>query len=99
MATLHVLKVFVSEGGIGGNPLGVFLEGREVPEPLRQAVAADLGFSETVFVDNPDGGEPTSPPPLFSRRPGTFSADEKPPRLLARARKIPAPLFLLVGVE
>ncbi len=26
MATLHVLKVFVGEGGIGGNPLGVFLE-------------------------------------------------------------------------
>ncbi len=57
MATLHVLKVFVGEGGIGGNPLGVFLEGREVPEPLRQEVAADLGFSETVFVDNPDVGE------------------------------------------
>ena len=57
MATLHVLKVFVGEGGIGGNPLGVFLEGREVPEPLRQEVAADLGFSETVFVDDPNGGE------------------------------------------
>jgi predicted PhzF superfamily epimerase YddE/YHI9 len=57
MATLHVLKVFVGEGGIGGNPLGVFLEGREVPEPLRQEVAADLGFSETVFVDDPDVGE------------------------------------------
>ena len=57
MATLHVLKVFVGEGGIGGNPLGVFLEGREVPESLRQEVAADLGFSETVFVDNPDVGE------------------------------------------
>jgi len=57
MATLHVLKVFVGEGGIGGNPLGVFLEGREVPERLRQEVAADLGFSETVFVDNPEGGE------------------------------------------
>jgi predicted PhzF superfamily epimerase YddE/YHI9 len=57
MATLHVLKVFVGEAGIGGNPLGVFLEGREVPEPLRQEVASDLGFSETVFVDNSDVGE------------------------------------------
>ena len=57
MATLHVLKVFVGEGGIGGNPLGVFLEGSEVPEPLRQEVAADLGFSETVFVDDPNDGE------------------------------------------
>jgi predicted PhzF superfamily epimerase YddE/YHI9 len=57
MAMLNVLKVFVGEGGTGGNPLGVFLDGRDVPEPLRQEVAADLGFSETVFVDDPDRGE------------------------------------------
>jgi predicted PhzF superfamily epimerase YddE/YHI9 len=57
MATLHVLKVFVGEDGAGGNPLGVFLEGGEVPEPLRQGVAADLGFSETVFVDDAERGE------------------------------------------
>jgi predicted PhzF superfamily epimerase YddE/YHI9 len=54
---LHVLKVFVGEGGTGGNPLGVFLEGHEIPEPDRQGVAADLGFSETVFVDDAEGGE------------------------------------------
>jgi predicted PhzF superfamily epimerase YddE/YHI9 len=52
---LHVLKVFVGDGGTGGNPLGVFLQGG-VPEPDRQRVAADLGFSETVFVDDADGG-------------------------------------------
>ena len=57
MATLHVLRVFVGEGGAGGNPLGVFLSGKEVPEDRRQSVAADLGFSETVFVDDPDRGE------------------------------------------
>ncbi len=57
MATLHVLRVFVGEGGAGGNPLGVFLDGKEVPEDGRQSVAADLGFSETVFVDDPDRGE------------------------------------------
>ncbi len=56
MARLHVLKVFVGEGGAGGNPLGVFLEGGEVPERDRQAVAADLGFSETVFVDDASEG-------------------------------------------
>jgi hypothetical protein len=39
MATLHVLKVFVGEGGAGGNPLGVFLDRREVPEEERQRVA------------------------------------------------------------
>lgn len=57
MAKLHVLKVFVGDEGVGGNPLGVFLEGSEVPENERQQVAADLGFSETVFVDDPDSGE------------------------------------------
>jgi predicted PhzF superfamily epimerase YddE/YHI9 len=57
MPKLHVLKVFVGEGGTGGNPLGVFLEGHEIPEPDRQGVAADLGFSETVFVDDAEGGE------------------------------------------
>ncbi len=48
--------MFVGDGGAGGNPLGVFLEGREVPEGERQGVAADLGFSETVFVEDPVQG-------------------------------------------
>jgi predicted PhzF superfamily epimerase YddE/YHI9 len=53
---LHVLRVFVGDGGAGGNPLGVFLDGGEVPEGERQGVAADLGFSETVFVEDPVQG-------------------------------------------
>jgi predicted PhzF superfamily epimerase YddE/YHI9 len=53
---LHVLRVFCGEDG-GGNPLGVFLEGGEVPGPRRQALARRLGFSETVFVDDPVRGE------------------------------------------
>jgi predicted PhzF superfamily epimerase YddE/YHI9 len=57
MARLHVLKVFVGESGAGGNPLGVFLDGGEVPEEERQRVAADLGFAETVFVDDAERGE------------------------------------------
>ncbi len=56
MARLHVLRVFTDEAGSYGNPLGVFLDGGEVPEQGRQAVAADLGFSETVFVDDAAGG-------------------------------------------
>jgi predicted PhzF superfamily epimerase YddE/YHI9 len=56
MAELHVLRVFVTPEGTGGNPLGVFLGGAAVPEERRQAVAADLGFSETVFVDDPAAG-------------------------------------------
>ena len=56
MAKLHVLRVFVAPEGTGGNPLGVFLDGPAEPEGRRQAVAADLGFSETVFVDDPPTG-------------------------------------------
>ncbi len=51
MTTLHVLRVFVGPGGRGGNPLGVFIDGAAIPDDRRQAVAAELGFSETVFVD------------------------------------------------
>jgi predicted PhzF superfamily epimerase YddE/YHI9 len=57
VAKLHILKVFVGENGAGGNPLGVFLKGGDVPEEDRQRVAADLGFSETVFVEDPARGE------------------------------------------
>ena len=57
MPTLHLLRVFCSEDGSGGNPLGVFLDGAEVAPELRQAVAADLGLSETVFVDDAQRGE------------------------------------------
>jgi predicted PhzF superfamily epimerase YddE/YHI9 len=49
---LHTLRVFAGPGGRGGNPLGVILDGTAVPPDRRQAVAADLGFSETVFVDD-----------------------------------------------
>jgi predicted PhzF superfamily epimerase YddE/YHI9 len=57
VAELHVLRVFCAPDGSGGNPLGVFLDGGEVPEPARQAVAAELGFAETVFVDDRERGE------------------------------------------
>ena len=57
MPELHVLRVFTGEGGTGGNPLGVFLDGGSVPAPQRQAVAAEIGFSETVFVDDAGRGE------------------------------------------
>jgi predicted PhzF superfamily epimerase YddE/YHI9 len=52
MAKLHVLRVFTDAGGSHGNPLGIFLDGHEVPPESRQAVARELGFAETVFVDD-----------------------------------------------
>jgi len=57
MPALHLLRVFCADDGSGGNPLGVFLQGAEVPTDRRQAVAADLGLSETVFVDDAECGE------------------------------------------
>lgn len=56
MPELTVLRVFCAADGSGGNPLGVFVDGAEVPESERQAVAADLGFAETVFVDDGEDG-------------------------------------------
>jgi predicted PhzF superfamily epimerase YddE/YHI9 len=52
VSQLHVLRVFCDAEWSFGNPLGVFLDGAEVPEERRQDVAAELGFSETVFVDD-----------------------------------------------
>jgi predicted PhzF superfamily epimerase YddE/YHI9 len=55
-ASLHVLRVFVDDAGRHGNRLGVFLDGSAIPEVGRQAVAADLGYSETVFVEDARAG-------------------------------------------
>ena len=52
MTELHVLRVFLGPDGGGGNPLGVFLDGRAIAPERRLAVAHELGFSETVFVDS-----------------------------------------------
>jgi predicted PhzF superfamily epimerase YddE/YHI9 len=52
MTELTVLRVFIGPDGRGGNPLGVFLDGTAIADDRRQAVAAGLGFSETVFVDD-----------------------------------------------
>ncbi len=56
MAELHVLRVFVNEEGEWGNPLGVFLDGASIPASERQGIAAELGFSETVFVEDRASG-------------------------------------------
>ena len=57
MPTLHVLRVFVNEDAEWGNPLGVFLDGNQVAGGKRQGIAAELGFSETVFVDDRATGD------------------------------------------
>ncbi|MFE3516002.1 PhzF family phenazine biosynthesis protein [Streptomyces sp. NPDC059166] len=56
-AGIDVLRVFCGPGGRHGNALGVVRDGRGYPDDLsRQALARKLGFSETVFVDDPERG-------------------------------------------
>ncbi|MGI9020420.1 MAG: PhzF family phenazine biosynthesis protein [Solirubrobacterales bacterium] len=54
---LQVVRVFCDAAGRNGNPLGVFLDGGTVGEAERQPIAHELGFSETVFVDDRERGE------------------------------------------
>ncbi|GGK55522.1 hypothetical protein GCM10010094_15000 [Streptomyces flaveus] len=52
-----VLRVFCGPRGGHGNTLAVVRDGTRMPErDDRQAFAAQLGFSETVFVDDPERG-------------------------------------------
>ncbi len=86
-----MLRVFTGPGGEHGNPLGVFLDGTAVPAADRQGVAAELGFSETVFVDDPATGRlqiftPATEYP-FAGHPLVGTA-----WLLARSGKAPAAL-------
>ncbi|MEU5434790.1 PhzF family phenazine biosynthesis protein [Streptomyces sp. NPDC020719] len=54
---IDVLRVFCGPDGHHGNALGVVREGSVLPdEAARQALAKELGFSETVFVDDPERG-------------------------------------------
>ena len=57
MASYHLVNVFTADDGSHGNPLAVFLKGNDVPDAAeRQRIATDLGYSETVFVDDMSDG-------------------------------------------
>ncbi|GHH22736.1 PhzF family phenazine biosynthesis protein [Streptomyces lanatus] len=57
MTDYDVVRVFCGPTGGYGNELGVVREGSVLPDPAeRQEFAAKLGFSETVFVDDPERG-------------------------------------------
>ena len=47
-----LLDVF-TDRALTGNQLAVFPDGSEVPEGIRQDLAREIGFSETVYVDPP----------------------------------------------
>lgn len=54
-----VLRVFTNPAGNFGNPLGV-VDADHVHPDDRQRLAAELGYSETIFVDLPDAGATTA---------------------------------------
>jgi predicted PhzF superfamily epimerase YddE/YHI9 len=57
MVAIEVLRVFTDGQGGHGNPLGVVLDGTAVPDSeQRQKLAADLAFTETVFIDDIEHG-------------------------------------------
>jgi predicted PhzF superfamily epimerase YddE/YHI9 len=49
-----VVRVFADAYGAFGNPLGVVFDAAEFPEEVGTRLTAQLGFSETVFVDDLD---------------------------------------------
>ena len=53
---VRMLRVFTDERGHWGNPLGV-VDGSLVAAADRQRVARELGFSETIFIDDYASGE------------------------------------------
>jgi predicted PhzF superfamily epimerase YddE/YHI9 len=62
-----VLRVFTDEGGSFGNPLGV-IDAGTVQSQDRQRMAAQLGYSETVFVDPPQEGSTTAYARIYTPR-------------------------------
>jgi trans-2,3-dihydro-3-hydroxyanthranilate isomerase len=54
-----VIRVFTRDGS-GGNHLGVINDVTGLDDEMMQAIAADLGFSETIFIDWREGGVPVT---------------------------------------
>ncbi|HST56185.1 MAG TPA: PhzF family phenazine biosynthesis protein [Solirubrobacteraceae bacterium] len=52
MTVVRVLRVFTDVDGGAGNLLGVVRDAGGIGRTSRQAIAAELGYSETVFVDD-----------------------------------------------
>lgn len=53
MVEVHLVRVFSNKEGQYGSPAGVVIdEGSHISAQKRQAIATQLGFSETVFVNS-----------------------------------------------
>jgi predicted PhzF superfamily epimerase YddE/YHI9 len=62
---VSVVRVFTDSEGNFGNPLGVVDASTVIPAD-RQALAAQLGYSETIFVDIPAPGSATAHARIFT---------------------------------
>lgn len=62
---VSVLRVFTAADGRFGNHLGV-VDAAAVPPSRRQAIASELGYSETIFVDLPKAGAATTRAHIFT---------------------------------
>lgn len=60
-----VLRVFTDAHGDHGNPLGV-IDARLVQRGDRQRIATELGYSETIFVDQPEPGTSTAAAHIYT---------------------------------
>lgn len=60
-----VLRVFADADGKFGNPLGV-VDASAVDPADRQRIAAELGYSETIFIDLPERGANTAHARIFT---------------------------------
>jgi predicted PhzF superfamily epimerase YddE/YHI9 len=60
-----VLRVFTDANGDYGNPLGV-VDSAAVAPAQRQQVAAELGYSETIFIDLPKPGASSARAHIFT---------------------------------
>lgn len=52
MTTVRVLRVFTDVAGASGNSLGVVRDAELIDRARRQSIAAKLGYSETVFIED-----------------------------------------------
>ena len=62
---VSVVRVFTDSEGNFGNPLGV-VDASKVAPADRQALATQLGYSETIFVDVPACGSTTAHARIFT---------------------------------
>jgi predicted PhzF superfamily epimerase YddE/YHI9 len=62
-----VLRVFTDPDGNFGNPLGL-VDAEQVEPADRQRLAAQLGYSETIFVDLPAAGSATAHATIYTPR-------------------------------